>query len=130
MHHNRLLLLLVEQRPVNPIKVKSRARAPISAHFQTPSIRNNSGPIDSPQIEQGWRAFAFHDLHFFRNLLFRVVNIIKVCKNNCVFVCVCPLTNQTPVQNAKRRNPFRKKKTNVFIIDFVVKPSARRQLPH
>lgn len=105
MHHHRLLLLLVEQRPVNPIKVKSRARAPISAHFQTPSIRNNSGPIDSPQIEQGWRAFAFHDLHFFRNVLFRVVNFIKVCKNNCVFVCVS-FNKPNPGSKRKKKKPL------------------------
>lgn len=108
----------------------TRARAPISAHFQTPSIRNNSGPIDSPQIEQGWRAFAFHDLHFFSETYFSALSTLSRCVRIIVYLCVCPLTNQTPVQNAKRRNPFRKKKTNVFIIDFVVKPSARRQLPH
>lgn len=69
----------------------SHARAPISAHFQTPSIRNNSGPIDSPQIEQGWRAFAFHDLHFFSETYFSALSTLSRCVRIIVYLCVCVL---------------------------------------
>lgn len=106
MHHHRLLLLLVGQRPVNPIKVKSRARArpflPISKPRRSETTQ---AQLIRPKSNKGGARSRFMTSTFFRNLPFRVVNFIKVCKNNCVFVCVS-FNKPNPGSKRKKKKPL------------------------
>lgn len=112
--------------------VGTRAFArPFLPIFKPTSIQNNSGPIDSPQIDRGGARSLFIPSTFsetYFHALSCVFQGVCVCVRIIVYVCVCPLTNQTPVQNGKRRNPFPEEE-NEHLHRRLCR-QAQQQLPH